>query len=780
MDINTIFYFPSSLTFEEYSNKLDQGEISERTIVFADAQKAIYKGGKKYGGTSLQEFHDLIDTLYDDSWISDEINGVKSNVLQSITRLDQFNTLVTNVSSMLDTEIQERDNNIQAKVEALMEDAAWLQENFPQGVTQWDAGWNQNVEAYLQTVGYWTTDDNNQTITQWSKLKQDLNSIETSVNSLKVDGNLTQALTTSIQQLITDRIASLQLGTTYATVARIGDVEKVLEWMYSGLESSASEDTTFSEMSSMAKNDFVSAISDIRTQVDKVANGDFVAQTELASKVGDTVTAMLLQSSSDNALASMSARLDTVEQDTGTLSQNVASLVLGVTGSSSTANLATVVANKLAGFTTSADIASAKSEIYSAIGAKDGSGNFISIASLKTQADANGSNITAVTTRVGNLETNQSGFVSSSNLDSAVATLFANSSSSTGSAVANLAAKTYVDNKVATASTTLNASIDSVSASLNLAVKKDSNGKIESTAVLNADQINLQGQTNFQNAIGNAITAKSLDVIGGGNATISGDVIAKSLVAGPSDAMHIVTTGNEIHFMSGNTVMGKFVTEDNGLQIYVMGPDGNLYKVNFSNWTNTQSSGTSHTYNLYKNKQVSGSTTLYEVVQQTSVYGNGDNTYYSDQSGNNLASLGTSSTTGQYMRKIGSISQAILPAASGAASGVTYCIYSVDLYKDTYYSGGTQYDGPNVYGVFKDGVHNDTHYVISSSNTAGVSASSVYTTESGQNSCSSIPNLNFGSGNRYQATISYTPTAFGSGHVTRVQGGQNSATLVTY
>ena len=88
MDINTIFYFPSSLTFEEYSNKLDQGEISERTIVFADAQKAIYKGGKKYGGTSVQEFHNLIDTLYDDSWISDEINGIKGDVLQSIARLD--------------------------------------------------------------------------------------------------------------------------------------------------------------------------------------------------------------------------------------------------------------------------------------------------------------------------------------------------------------------------------------------------------------------------------------------------------------------------------------------------------------------------------------------------------------------------------------------------------------------------------------------------------------------------------------------------------------------
>lgn len=515
MDINTIFYFPSSLTFEEYSNKLNQGEISERTIVFADAQKAIYKGGKKYGGTSVQEFHNLIDTLYDDSWISDEINGIKGDVLQSIARLDQFNTLVTNVSSRLDTEIQERDNNIQAKIEELMEDAAWLQENFPQGVTQWDAGWNQNLEAYLQTVGYWTTDGNNQTITQWSKLRQDLNSIETSVNSLKVDGNLTQALTTSIQQLITDKIASLQLGTTYATVARVGDVEKVLEWMYSGLESSASEDITFSEMSSMAKNTFISAISDIRTQVSKVANGDFVAQTELASKVGDTIAAMLLQSSSDNALAGMSARLDTVEQNTGTLSQNVASLILGVTGSNSTADLATVVANKLAGFTTSADINTAKSEIYSAIGAKDSNDQFISIASLKTQSDDDHSTISGIATRVGTLETNQSGFVASANLDSAVAEMFASSGNGQ-----NATAKANV-----------------------VALVKDNKASLELTGddvTITAEDINLNGY------------------LTGGRASFKGDVEATSFTTGNSSEVGIGVMSGEFNELLANTNKAYF------------------------------------------------------------------------------------------------------------------------------------------------------------------------------------------------------------------------------
>ena len=430
MDINTIFYFPSSLTFEEYSNQLNQGEISERTIVFADAQKAIYKGGKKYGGTSLQEFHDLIDTLYDDSWISDEITNIKADIIQAVARMDQFNTLVTNIGDTLDQEIEDRDANIQNKVEQLMIDAQWLQDNFPQGVTQWDSGWNQDIEAYLQTVGYWTTDGSNQKVTRWSKLQQQINSIESSVNNLTVNGNLTQTLTTSIQQLINGKIASLQLGTTYASTEKVDNVEKLLAWMYSGLESSASEETTFSEMSSMAKNNFISAISDIRTQVNKVANGDFVAQTEVASKVGDTIATMLLQSSSDNGLAGMSARLNAVEQESSTTTQNVADLILGVTGSSSTADISTAVSNVLSGFAASSDvtsdITSAKSEIYSAIGAKDTNNNFISIASLKTLVDGHTSQISGLASTADV----SAGFVAKTDLDSAVATLVAQNGSS--------------------------------------------------------------------------------------------------------------------------------------------------------------------------------------------------------------------------------------------------------------------------------------------------------------------------------------------------------------
>ena len=46
--INTIFYFPSSLSFEEYLELYNAGEIADYTIVFAQHQRAVYKNGVQY------------------------------------------------------------------------------------------------------------------------------------------------------------------------------------------------------------------------------------------------------------------------------------------------------------------------------------------------------------------------------------------------------------------------------------------------------------------------------------------------------------------------------------------------------------------------------------------------------------------------------------------------------------------------------------------------------------------------------------------------------------
>lgn len=65
--IDTIFYYPQSLSFDDYRTQLENEEISPDTIVFAHDQKAIYKGGEKYGVTGVNDLNtnELNDKVYE-------------------------------------------------------------------------------------------------------------------------------------------------------------------------------------------------------------------------------------------------------------------------------------------------------------------------------------------------------------------------------------------------------------------------------------------------------------------------------------------------------------------------------------------------------------------------------------------------------------------------------------------------------------------------------------------------------------------------------------------
>ena len=186
--------------------------------------------------------------------------------------------------------------------------------------------------------------------------------------------------------------------------------------------------------------------------------------------------------------------------------------------------------------------------------------------------------------------------------------------------------------------------------------------------------------------------------------------------------------------MNGSTVMGKFVIENNGLQMYMLGPDGKLYKVNFNNWTNTSGGGTSRTYKLYRFMQ-SGSSSFSNITNHTSVYGNGDGVYYSDQSGNHLANIGSSSGTNAFLEWVGTRNSVILPNIQ-SVPGITYVMYQVEMYRDVYFVDGTKHYGPNQYAITKSGTTDRIYFVKSSTSTSSVYAWNVYVSESaGASSC---------------------------------------------
>ena len=497
--INTIFYYPTSLTFEQYQNRLsDPGEdgISNRTIVFAHDQKAIYKGGVKYGGWSTQEFHDAIDSLYDDSWIKDEIDGVKSDIVEANGRINGLNTLVATINATLNRQIESLDDDIKNKVQQLFANAQWFRDHFPQGEVSWQQGWNENIEAYLRSVGYWDTDNQGNDVTKWSNIQQQVDAIYVTVNSLVTNGTLSQALTSAIEALVQDGIASLNLGNTYARIEDVNGVKTVIEWLYSGLKSQTNSQTneTFTEILSSGKDAFASAISDVKTYIKKVKDGDYVAQTEVSAKVNDTIATLITQASGSNALATLSAKANAN-------SDNISALLLGMTGSNSTADIQTRVANAMSGFISSADLNSAKSEIYSAISAKDNNDNFISLAALKTAVDQNTASISAITQNSGNT----SGFVAKSELGGAVAELFA----SNGDATAKASVVTLI---------------------------KDNKSQLN----LTASDVNVQGY------------------LSGGSASFTGDVNATSFTTGTSSQSGISVMSGNFDSSNANTNKAYF------------------------------------------------------------------------------------------------------------------------------------------------------------------------------------------------------------------------------
>lgn len=125
--------------------------------------------------------------------------------------------------------------------------------------------------------------------------------------------------------------------------------------------------------------------------------------------------------------------------------------------------------------------------------------------------------------------------------------------------IAGLATSAYVDDKVATAVATLSANIDGQGADLTLYVQKDSNGNIESSAKLSADQIYLNGTTWADIIHADQIVTNALS---GGNATFTGTV-------------------NATHGTFKNDIIIK---NDNGPDGLKLDSNGNILRWDGSNW----------------------------------------------------------------------------------------------------------------------------------------------------------------------------------------------------
>ena len=294
--INTIFYFVND--FDTYQQKVQQHDISAKTIVFVEDQQAIYKDGKRYGNMGYDDIKEKVIEIVTNDEDGKRAAGGAYDDSSLIEALDRIDSITRAEQERLSNLIQQLDTEIQEKVNSMFDDAQWIRENVAQNeYLHQDMTWiGDEINAYLQQVGYWTTDSHGNTITQWSKIQQSVDSISTNVNALSqnVDGRFT-AVQSAINQSVDQKIqtAKTELSNMYASGQDVNGIKQVVEWMYSGLKSSAGPDQSVAEIVSAGKNSLVGAISDMRTQVNKLKNGDYVATANLTTQIESYITGQL-------------------------------------------------------------------------------------------------------------------------------------------------------------------------------------------------------------------------------------------------------------------------------------------------------------------------------------------------------------------------------------------------------------------------------------------------------------------------------------------------------
>ena len=355
---------------------------------------------------------DFIDVLnqrtedpyyYDDTELRNAIRRVDSAIAELDRALQAALAIANQERQRLDELINTIDDEIQDKVDTMLNDAEWLQDHargiqqmVNEGEIYWKSEWDQSIEAYLQEVGVWAREGDvvktqwtsitqdvasiesrvvevqqdlagRPTSTQWSQITQKVNSLEQSVNALYYQPDSVEALQSSITQSIDDKVASLKLETTYARLEDMGDAKEIVEWMYSAFRNQTSKDESFADIVSAGQSGFNNAISNLHTWVRAFENKDFLqyeAGASIEAKVNDAITGLYSKATPEQATTTLFSQ---VKKDT----QDIAAIIVNATGDSSEVDIATKFARWKAGLVVQSDLAGARASLLATMDEKD-------------------------------------------------------------------------------------------------------------------------------------------------------------------------------------------------------------------------------------------------------------------------------------------------------------------------------------------------------------------------------------------------------------------------
>lgn len=664
--ISSIFYFAD--TEQEYLDNYNRRQVKPYTIVFCRDTHTLWKNGIKYSGDSAEtnrqieealehDVQPLIDQLQnaiDEANHAAELAYARLDVAvtEGSENLQELTNTVNNEKARLNGIVRDLSNNIQDRVQDMFKDSDWLEQNWPQGVTTWQSGWDESIDAYLTEVGYWDVDANGNKVTKWSKIQQSVNGISQNVNQITEAGGTLDTLKSGLEQKITaEGTARNQLFSQQADVN--ADTGEILKWMYSGLTTESGKNKTLADLSAMAKDGSTTGISTIGALVEKIPETDPNTGNPLTDNEGNII---YKKDNNGNYLYRSKASLSAA------LNNSLATMINEATDNSASSEIVTSVGDYIAGIKSQADATQSKIALL----AGNENGDFSQILLKDDLEKAIGQIATKkgvgsgdVFTSVKKLE--DGGYVSESGLDARVNdaissfTVQATEHSAGGTLVSKLredsedmallrteideargayttlAAKfngseagvvAQVDDKLVHAGLVSKNQDGSYEASVYTKVQTDgaiknatsglvANSTAGAAAIfakanetgteiqLSADKINFSGSANFENAV----KAVDLDVQGltqsdvngivqakleEGNATFSGDVVAKTLTAGDPNAMHITTEEGEIKFVNADGVaVARFVTNGNGLEIFLLDENGDEFYLDWSNWSSS-------------------------------------------------------------------------------------------------------------------------------------------------------------------------------------------------
>lgn len=298
--INTIFYFaPDSFDEQAYRNGLDsENGVSSRTIVFSPSQKAIYKGGVRYGSMSIEDMKEYITQIlqqdptiinngsdYDDSAIRALINAERDRINQLLANMDQ---------------------SIINKMNQLFSDKNWLDTNVIDKIQSESNFGEEDVDEYLQRIGLYTVSGNNKTWA-WSSIAQDVDSIELEVNQIKsnqqIGGQVDyELLSSNVYAYINDNAASSGLQSTWGKFLQLsnGDLAR-LKWVSTGIANEASSEQGVVDLFAAAQEyaevdngatKLTQAYAGLNALVEQDAHGNWVAKESLSSMIDDKVASI--------------------------------------------------------------------------------------------------------------------------------------------------------------------------------------------------------------------------------------------------------------------------------------------------------------------------------------------------------------------------------------------------------------------------------------------------------------------------------------------------------